>query len=54
VEPFSQYNLVTSRYVTDQNIVGDGQDVQYFESSGSPMFRADYYTPENLGSISER
>ena len=54
VEPFSQYNFSTSRYVTDQNIVGDGQDVQYFESSSAPTFRPDYYTPENLSAISER
>lgn len=54
VEPFSQYNLVTGRYVTDQSVVGDGQDVQYFESSDAPMFRSDYYTSENLRSISER
>jgi len=45
---------VTSRYVTDQNVIGDGQDVQYFESSSAPMFRSDYYTPENLSAISER
>ncbi len=54
VEPFAQYNLATNRYVTDQSVIGTGQDVQYFESSDSPAFHSNYYTAENLRSISER
>jgi Protein of unknown function (DUF1329) len=54
VEPFTQYNLVAGRYVADQNVVGLGADVNYLESSGDPQFSADYYTAENLRSISER
>lgn len=54
VEPFAQYNLVTGRYVTDQNVIGAGQDVHYFESSSDPSFNSDYYTAENLRAISER
>jgi hypothetical protein len=54
VEPFAQYNLVAGRYVTDQTVIGTGEDVHYFESSSDPSFSSDYYTAENLRSISER
>jgi hypothetical protein len=54
VEPFAQYNLVAGRYVTDQTVIGTGEDVHYFESSSDPSFDSGYYTAENLRSISER
>ncbi|NPT40997.1 DUF1329 domain-containing protein [Paraburkholderia sp. 1N] len=54
VEPFAQYNLTSGRYVTDQNVVGTGADVRYYDASSDPAFSADFYTSENLRSISER
>lgn len=54
VEPFAQYNLTSGRYVTDQNVVGTGADVRYYQDSSDPAFNPDFYTSENLRSISER
>ncbi|RDU96372.1 DUF1329 domain-containing protein [Trinickia dinghuensis] len=54
VEPFAQYNLTSGRYVADQSVVGTGADVHYFEQSNDPHFSSDFYTAENLRSISER
>jgi hypothetical protein len=54
VEPFVQYNLTSGRYVVDQTVIGTGADVRYFEQSSDPHFSSDFYTAENLRSISER
>ncbi|MFP4593607.1 DUF1329 domain-containing protein [uncultured Ralstonia sp.] len=54
IEPFTQYNLLAGRYVNDQTVIGAGQDVHYFETSNDPRFAANYYSAENLRSISER
>jgi hypothetical protein len=54
VEPFVQYNLISGRYVLDQNVVGTGADVRYFEESTAPAFNPGFYTAENLRAISER
>jgi len=54
VEPFAQYNLLNGRYVNDQTVIGAGQDVRYFEESTNPYFSSNYYSAENLRSISER
>ncbi|SDR53790.1 Protein of unknown function [Paraburkholderia fungorum] len=54
VQPFVQYNLLSGRYVADENVVGTGQDIHYFESSSDPRFNPNFYTAENLRAISER
>lgn len=54
IEPFAQYNLLNGRYVDDQTVIGAGVDVHYFESSSDPRFSSNYYSAENLRSISER
>ncbi|WP_051889089.1 DUF1329 domain-containing protein [Caballeronia sordidicola] len=54
IEPFAQYNLLAGRYVTDQSVIGTGQDVHYFETTSDPHFSSDFYSAENLRSISER
>jgi hypothetical protein len=35
-------------------VIGTGADVRYFEQSSDPHFSSDFYTAENLRSISER
>lgn len=54
IEPFAQYNLLSGRYVVDDILVGAGHDVRYFEESTDPHFSSDFYSAENLRSISER
>ncbi|AKJ66868.1 hypothetical protein PATSB16_04000 [Pandoraea thiooxydans] len=54
LEPFAQYNLTSGQYVDDQSVIGGGKDIRFFEESNDPRFRGDYYTAENLRSISER
>lgn len=54
VEPFTQYNLTSGRYVNDQSVVGAGVDFEWFGSSSDSRFSQDYYTAENLRSMSER
>ena len=53
--PFVQYNLQSGRYMADYSVLGQKVDVEWFmENNNSPTFRADFYTPEMLRSISER
>ncbi|WP_207000166.1 DUF1329 domain-containing protein [Trinickia mobilis] len=54
IEPFAQYNLTSGRYVADQSVIGAGTDIRYLETSSDPRFTADYYSAENLRSMSER
>ncbi|MCP3727110.1 DUF1329 domain-containing protein [Paraburkholderia sp. CNPSo 3272] len=54
VEPFTQYNLTSGRYVADQGAAGMGSDIRYYEQSNDPHFTPDFYTAENLQAISER
>ncbi|WP_241021793.1 DUF1329 domain-containing protein [Burkholderia sp. Ac-20353] len=54
VEPFTQYDLANGRYVTDQETIGTGTDVHWFESSDDPRFKDDFYTAESLKNVSER
>jgi len=52
--PFVSYDLVSGRYVCDQSSIGTGKDMRYHVDSKDPRFRTDWYTGENLRSISER
>ncbi|QBP77735.1 DUF1329 domain-containing protein [Herbaspirillum huttiense] len=52
---FVNYNLVTGRYITDQQPVGSHKDVKFFAEPGNNRaLKPDFYTPENLRSLSER
>lgn len=52
---FVNYNLVTGRYVTDQQPVGGKKDVRFYSEAGSnKMLKTEFYTPDNLRALSER
>ena len=49
------HDLTTGRYVTDTNVLGGGKDIKFlFDPSEDKRFSMNFYTPENLRSISER
>jgi hypothetical protein len=48
------YDLATGRYVCDQSSIGVGKDVHYYADSNDPRFKSDWFTAENLRSVSER
>jgi hypothetical protein len=52
--PFVQYDLANGRYVCDQSVIGVGKDLRWFTETNDPRFREDYYTAEQLRSMSER
>jgi hypothetical protein len=54
VLPFVQYDLVSGRYIFDQSAIGTGKDLKWLAETSDPRFRQDFYTGENLRSISER
>lgn len=48
------YDFSNGRYVTDMNVLG-GKDVKYLaDEKDDPRLTMDFFTPENLRSISER
>ncbi|WP_201747125.1 DUF1329 domain-containing protein [Glaciimonas sp. PCH181] len=52
---FVNYDLVTGRYLTDQQPIGSNKDVKFFGEPGNiRALKTDFYTPENLRSQSER
>ncbi|MFM0363099.1 DUF1329 domain-containing protein [Paraburkholderia sediminicola] len=51
---FTQYDMATGRYVTDQTDIGSGKDVHWFEKSSEPWMNLDYFTSEALKSRSDR
>lgn len=55
VSAFAQYNLLEGRYVLDEHAVGTGADVRWITEVGNnPRLTSNFYTAENLRSISER
>ena len=55
VQPFVQYNLIDGRYLFDSASVGTGKDHRWLVEPGSNVrMKPDFYTSENLRSISER
>jgi len=50
-----QNNLAEGRYVFDTHTVGTGKDIRWLTESGKhPRLKANFYTADNLRSISER
>jgi hypothetical protein len=55
VSAFAQYNLLEGRYVFDEHAVGTGADVRWITEAGSnPRLTGNFYSADNLRSISER
>ena len=55
VSAFAQYNVLEGRYVFDEHAVGTGADVRWItEPGGNKRLTSDFYSAENLRSISER
>ncbi|HSW07312.1 DUF1329 domain-containing protein [Aquabacterium sp.] len=55
VSAFAQYNLLEGRYVFDEHAAGTGADVRWItEPGGNARLTPNFYTAENLRSISER
>jgi hypothetical protein len=55
VSAFAQYNLLEGRYVFDEHAVGTGADVRWItEAGGNPRLTGNFYSADNLRSISER
>jgi hypothetical protein len=49
------YDFSNGRYLLDSNVVGGAKDIRFMpDEKGDPHFNTNYYTPENLRSISER
>ncbi|RQT15049.1 DUF1329 domain-containing protein [Burkholderia contaminans] len=53
-EAFVQYDIANGRYVTDVSTIGSGSDIHWFPESDDAKFKSDFYTSDNLKSISER
>lgn len=51
---FVQYNLTSNRYVVDLHSVGTKHDIKWQMEPNGKYFKADFYSAENLRSISER
>ncbi|MDY0745225.1 DUF1329 domain-containing protein [Paucibacter sp. R3-3] len=51
---FVQHNLIDGRYVFDQSPLGAGKDIRWVVDSKEAKFNENFYTAENLRSISER
>jgi hypothetical protein len=50
-----QYNLADGRYLFDLGTIGAGKDLRWLtESEGNPRHKRDFYTSDNLRTISER
>lgn len=57
IESFVQYDLIDGRYVADQIPVGTGPGMRWLTDSDTPndpRMKLDFYTPDNLRSVSER
>ncbi len=54
--PYAQYDLDSGRYIADFIVAGNPsrKGIQWFLESNSTRFRSDFYTQDNLRSISER
>jgi hypothetical protein len=52
--PFVSYDLNSGRYVCDQSSIGVGKDARFHAESNDPRFKMDWFTAENLRSVSER
>ncbi|MBV8468350.1 MAG: DUF1329 domain-containing protein [Burkholderiaceae bacterium] len=49
------HDFSNGRYVTDSNVLGGGKDTKFLsDEKEDPRFSMNFYTPENLRSISER
>ncbi|WP_230954491.1 DUF1329 domain-containing protein [Burkholderia cepacia] len=51
---FTQYDMATGRYVTDQTTIGQGKDVRWFAKATEPWMKSDYFTSQALQSRSDR
>lgn len=54
VSAFSQYNVLEGRVVLDFGTVGAAMDAVYSVQPSNPAMKSDFYTPDNLRSLSER
>ncbi|NMM27363.1 MAG: DUF1329 domain-containing protein [Glaciimonas sp.] len=55
VSAFSQYNLVEGRYVFDLQSAGAGKDISWIvDGKSNPRMKSNFYSADNLRSISER
>jgi hypothetical protein len=52
---FINWNLVTGRYITDNQVVSSGKDAKlYTQTESNPGLNLDFYTPENMRAMMER
>ena len=57
IESFVQYDLIDGRYVADQVPIGTGSGMRWLTDSdrpNDPRMKMDFYTPDNLRSVSDR
>ncbi|MDE2371518.1 MAG: DUF1329 domain-containing protein [Burkholderiales bacterium] len=51
---FVQYDVLQNRYLVDFTVVGTGKDVRWLMETNDKRFTNDFFTADNLRSISER
>ncbi|MBK9135178.1 MAG: DUF1329 domain-containing protein [Betaproteobacteria bacterium] len=54
VSAFVQHNLAEGRYLFDMHAAGTGADVRWVTEGSGPRFSPNFYTADNLRSVSER
>ncbi len=54
VSAFVQHNLTEGRYLFDMHAAGTGADVRWVTEGSGPRFSPNFYTADNLRSVSER